>query len=33
MAVECGFELKELYGDYDFGAFNEESSMFMNFLF
>ncbi len=33
MAAGCGFRLKELYGDYDFGAFNEENSKFMNFLF
>lgn len=32
MATELGFELKKIYGDYNFGDFNE-SSMFMNFLF
>lgn len=32
MTAESGFKLKEIYGDYSFGAFNEDS-MFMNFLF
>lgn len=32
MSAELGFKLKELYGDYNFGEFNE-NSMFMNFLF
>lgn len=31
MSAELGFNLKELYGDYNFGEFNE-NSMFMNFL-
>lgn len=32
MSAESGFKLKNIYGDYSFGEFNEES-MFMNFLF
>ena len=32
MCTESGFELTDMYGDYNFGEFNE-NSMFMNFLF
>jgi len=32
MCTEVGFKLVEIYGDYEFGAF-DESSRFMNFLF
>ncbi len=32
MSAEAGFATKEIYGDYSFGEFNE-NSMFMNFLF